>query len=123
MARRSGAYEIDVAALDVGVGELYAQRITDVRPFKPPHQPSFGNRLADAHPHSPVGSAGHQGVKLLADARFEQHGGGAEVRLESAREHRAPRDAPELVALVRAQRLGSMPVKYTSTSALSEPAC
>src|SRR5437763_150633 len=77
MARRSGAHEIDVAALDVGVGELYAQRITDVRPFKPLHQPSFRNRLADAHPHSPVGSAGHQGIKLLADARFEQHGGGA----------------------------------------------
>src|SRR5207249_9646571 len=61
--------------------DVCSSDLTDVRPFKPPHQPSFRNRLADAHPHSPVGSAHHQGIKLLADARLEQHGGGALARL------------------------------------------
>src|SRR6266404_7374357 len=80
-ARHSGAHEIDVAALDIGAGELYAQRITHVQPLKPPDQASFRNRLQDAHPHALVRSAGHQGIELLADTRFEQHGGGALAHL------------------------------------------
>src|SRR6267378_6575579 len=46
-APHSGADEIDVAALDIGAGELHAQRVTDVQPFKPLDEASFGNRLPD----------------------------------------------------------------------------
>ena len=62
--------------LDVGVDELDAHPIADVKALEAAHDLSLHGRLEDADPRTLLGRASHDRVKLLADPRCEKLCGG-----------------------------------------------
>src|SRR5438046_4758220 len=68
--------EVDKAVLDVGVDELDAHPITDVKALEAAHDLSLHGQLEDADPRTLLGRTSHDRVKLLADPRCEKLCGG-----------------------------------------------
>jgi hypothetical protein len=66
--------EVDVSAFDVRANQPYTDLMADVHAFKTALQSSFDGWMQYANPCSFRCGAGDNGVELIADSRFQQHG-------------------------------------------------